>query len=38
MAEVDSEAVVSAGNKEMESEEALVDGVSDELLVTFAIR
>ena len=38
MAEVDSEAIVSAGGKEMESEEALVDRVSDELLVAFAIR
>ena len=38
MAEVDSKAVVSAGNKEMELEEALVDRVSEELLVTFAIR
>ena len=38
MAEVDSEAIVSAVNKEMELEEALVDRVSDELLVIFAIR
>ena len=38
MAEVDGEAVVSAGDKELELEAALVDRVSKELLVTLAIR
>lgn len=38
MTEVDGEAVISAGDKELELEEALVDRVANELLVTLAIR